>query len=255
MSDFLWSCGLWPVILLWPWDFPGKNTGVGCHFLLQGSFWPRDWTCVFCISRGALYHWATREAKIVLSTIPCNRDRDTTLCSMFKKLCWFVRKEFLLFTVIKCWYTISNIYCHSLCHIFLFVCFYFVCLFVLFFLFGLTGLAHINMELNDITDCGMLPRFNVIDIDILTTACLIICLLQLILLKDILLRFFRRLDWYTSCSSPRLVWEKSSEKGHILTVCAHICGSVYHQIHVHTPSFLTECTQCYYSNSTVLREK
>lgn len=23
---------------------------------------------------------------------------------------------------------------------------------------------------------------------------------------------FRRLDWYTSCSSPRLVWEKSSEK-------------------------------------------
>ena len=21
--------------LLCPWDFPGKNTGVGCHFLLQ----------------------------------------------------------------------------------------------------------------------------------------------------------------------------------------------------------------------------
>ena len=21
-----------------PWDFPGKNTGVGCHFLLQGIF-------------------------------------------------------------------------------------------------------------------------------------------------------------------------------------------------------------------------
>ena len=21
-----------------PWDFPGKNTGVGCHFLLQGVF-------------------------------------------------------------------------------------------------------------------------------------------------------------------------------------------------------------------------
>ena len=21
-----------------PWDFPGKNTGVGCHFLLQGTF-------------------------------------------------------------------------------------------------------------------------------------------------------------------------------------------------------------------------
>ena len=21
-----------------PWDFPGKNTGMGCHFLLQGVF-------------------------------------------------------------------------------------------------------------------------------------------------------------------------------------------------------------------------
>lgn len=126
---------------------------------------------------------------------------------------------------------------------------FFACLLlVLFFLFGLTSLAHISMELNDITDCGMLPRFNVIDIDILATACLIICLLQLILLRDILLRFFRRLDWYTSCSSPRLVWEKSSEKGHILKVYAHMCGSVYHQIHVHTPSFITECTLCYYSN-------
>ena len=24
--------------LLCPWDFPGKNTGVGCYFLLQGIF-------------------------------------------------------------------------------------------------------------------------------------------------------------------------------------------------------------------------
>ena len=24
--------------LLHPWDFPGKSTGVGCHFLLQGIF-------------------------------------------------------------------------------------------------------------------------------------------------------------------------------------------------------------------------
>ena len=25
-------------MLLRPWDFPGKNTGVGCHFFLQGIF-------------------------------------------------------------------------------------------------------------------------------------------------------------------------------------------------------------------------
>ena len=24
--------------LVCPWDFPGKNTGVGCHFLLQRIF-------------------------------------------------------------------------------------------------------------------------------------------------------------------------------------------------------------------------
>ena len=29
MSDSLRPC---------PWDFSGKNTGVGCHFLLQGIF-------------------------------------------------------------------------------------------------------------------------------------------------------------------------------------------------------------------------
>ena len=29
---------LQPVRILCPWDFPGKNTGVGCHFHLQGIF-------------------------------------------------------------------------------------------------------------------------------------------------------------------------------------------------------------------------
>ena len=30
--------GPWPARLLHPWNFPGKNIGVGCHFLLQGIF-------------------------------------------------------------------------------------------------------------------------------------------------------------------------------------------------------------------------
>ena len=30
--------GLQPTKHFCPWDFPGKNTGVGCHFLLQGIF-------------------------------------------------------------------------------------------------------------------------------------------------------------------------------------------------------------------------
>ena len=38
MSDSLQPHGLWPTRLLCPWDYPSKNTGVGCHFLLQGIF-------------------------------------------------------------------------------------------------------------------------------------------------------------------------------------------------------------------------
>ena len=38
MSDSLQSLGLQPTRLLCPWDPPGKNTGVGCHALLQGIF-------------------------------------------------------------------------------------------------------------------------------------------------------------------------------------------------------------------------
>ena len=35
---------LWVVArhALCPWDSPGKNTKVGCHFFLQGIFPPRD---------------------------------------------------------------------------------------------------------------------------------------------------------------------------------------------------------------------
>ena len=45
--------------LLCPWDSPGKNTGVGCHALLRGFSWPREWTRVSYVSRTGrqvLYH-------------------------------------------------------------------------------------------------------------------------------------------------------------------------------------------------------
>ena len=39
VSDSWRPHGLQPArLLLCPWHFPGKNTGVGCHFLLQGIF-------------------------------------------------------------------------------------------------------------------------------------------------------------------------------------------------------------------------
>ena len=42
-SRVSWSYGLLPARLHCPWDSIGKNTGVGCHALLQGTFWPQGW--------------------------------------------------------------------------------------------------------------------------------------------------------------------------------------------------------------------
>ena len=46
VSDSLSPRGLWPPRLLFPWDFPGKNTGVGCCAFLWGLSQLRDRTCI-----------------------------------------------------------------------------------------------------------------------------------------------------------------------------------------------------------------
>ena len=43
-------------------DSPGKNTGAGCHALLEGVFPPRDQTPVSCTAGGFFTIRATREA-------------------------------------------------------------------------------------------------------------------------------------------------------------------------------------------------
>ena len=42
--------GLQPTRLLCPWDFPGKNAGVGCYFLTHGIFWIQGLNRFACIS-------------------------------------------------------------------------------------------------------------------------------------------------------------------------------------------------------------
>ena len=61
------SCDL--TRFLGPWDFPGRNTGVGCHFLLQGIFLtqesnPHPWHLL--LSQWILYHCTTWEASFKL---------------------------------------------------------------------------------------------------------------------------------------------------------------------------------------------
>ena len=44
------SDSLEPSRFLFPWDSPGKNTGVGCHFLLQGIFLTQASNHVSCLA-------------------------------------------------------------------------------------------------------------------------------------------------------------------------------------------------------------
>ena len=64
VSDSLRPRGLRPSRLLCPWDSPGKNTGVGCHFLLQAIFTtqglnpglPHCGQTLYCLSRHGSPH-------------------------------------------------------------------------------------------------------------------------------------------------------------------------------------------------------
>ena len=50
ISDYLRPHELSPASFLCLWDLPGKNIGVGCHFLLQGIFLTQE-------SNSGLLHW------------------------------------------------------------------------------------------------------------------------------------------------------------------------------------------------------
>ena len=56
-------------MLLSPWDFPGKQTGVDCLFLLQEIFLTQGSSLSFLHCRRILYHWATREENPVIHVI------------------------------------------------------------------------------------------------------------------------------------------------------------------------------------------
>ena len=61
VSDSLRPNGLQPAKVLCLWDSPGKNTGVGCHALLQGIFPTQGWNPrLLC-----LLHWQVGSLPLV----------------------------------------------------------------------------------------------------------------------------------------------------------------------------------------------
>ena len=64
VSDSLRLYGLYPTRLLCPWDSPGKNTGLGCHAILQGIFLTQGSNprLLHLLHFRQILHWATWEA-------------------------------------------------------------------------------------------------------------------------------------------------------------------------------------------------
>ena len=52
-----------------PWDSPGKNTGVGCHFLLQGNFPTQGLNPCLLHCRQTLYHLSHKGSPNMLSRL------------------------------------------------------------------------------------------------------------------------------------------------------------------------------------------
>ena len=85
MSSSLGPLGLQPTRLLCPWDSPGKNTGVGCHFLLQGIFLTQGSKLGLLHCRQILYHMSIREALYLMALI-LTQNLEPTHGSVVKNL-------------------------------------------------------------------------------------------------------------------------------------------------------------------------
>ena len=68
-SNSWWPHGLYPARLLCPWDFSGKNTEVGCHFLLQGIFPTRGSNLGFQHCRWILYQLSHQVSPFYLRAV------------------------------------------------------------------------------------------------------------------------------------------------------------------------------------------
>ena len=122
--------------ILPPWDFPGKSTGVGCHFLLPGIFLTQGLNPDLLHSRQTLNLWATREAQLSQRSF---------------KLFQFFLSFFLPFALwgspLLCpavhWFVPSY---HLFCWWFLLACFNFSCcilqLYFLLYFLTLCGASH-----------------------------------------------------------------------------------------------------------------
>ena len=78
--------GLCDASLPCPWDFPGKNTGVGCCFLLQGIFLTQGWN-------PSLLHWQAESLPLSHECVFNFTVYSSQLCILLTCRFWFRRCE------------------------------------------------------------------------------------------------------------------------------------------------------------------
>ena len=87
MSDSLQPHGLKPARLLCPWNFPGKNTGVGGASLLQGIFPTQGWNPGRLHCRRTLHHLSHQGSPFFLLHITKDHSAGLYLFSLFRCSC------------------------------------------------------------------------------------------------------------------------------------------------------------------------
>ena len=81
-TDSLQPHGLKPTRLHCSWDFPGKDTGMGCHFLLQGIFLTQGSNpCLF-----HLLHWQVDSLPPVPPKKPQASCNDGYCCGLWGRI-------------------------------------------------------------------------------------------------------------------------------------------------------------------------
>ena len=87
------SHGLQPVKLHCPWDSPSKNSGVGCHFLLQRIFLTQELNPCFLCCRRILYLLnmypirVDKAGPFALSSRPCTLERERLEIFIRSRMC------------------------------------------------------------------------------------------------------------------------------------------------------------------------
>ena len=73
---------------LCPWDFPGKNTGVGCHFLLQGIFLTQGFNLGLLHCRHILYCLSQGHVQKEINHLGVGHPSHTWSTNTIYSLCW-----------------------------------------------------------------------------------------------------------------------------------------------------------------------